>query len=143
MDNLDEILIEMLARAYSGIIYNEERILKDMLGDTLSIKEMHTMEVIYSTMRNKQNTAGSIARKLGITLGTCTTNIDRLIAKGLVSKIKNDKDRRVVYIELTDKGIQSYLKHVAMHKKIITGAINKLSSSEKVALFNAINKLDI
>ena len=142
MDNLDEILVEILARAYSGIIYNEEKILKDMLGDTLSVKEMHTMEVIYSTMRNKQNTAGSIARKLGITLGTFTTNIDRLVAKGLVSKIKNEKDRRVVYIELTDKGIQAYLKHVAMHKKVITSAISKLTASEKVALFNAINKLE-
>ena len=143
MDNLEEILVEMLAKAYSGIIYREEQFLKDMLGDTLSIKEMHTIEVIYSTMRNKQNTAGSIARKLGITLGTCTTNIDRLVSKGLVSKIKNEKDRRVVYIELTDKGIQAYLKHVAMHKKIITTAIGKLSASEKVALFNAINKLEI
>ena len=142
MDNLDEILVEILARAYSGIIYNEEKILKDMLGDTLSVKEMHTMEVIYSTMRNKQNTAGSIARKLGITLGTFTTNIDRLVAKGLVSKIKNEKDRRVVYIELTDKGIQVYLKHVAMHKKVINSAISKLTASEKVALFNAINKLE-
>lgn len=143
LDNLDEILVEMLARAYSGIIYNEEKFLKDMIGESLSVKEMHTVEVIYTTMKNRQNTAGSIARRLGITLGTCTTNIDRLVAKGLVNKIKNEKDRRIVYIELTEKGIQAYLKHVAMHKKIIIGAINKLSASEKVALFNAINKLEI
>ena len=143
MDNLEEILLEILSRAYSNIIYSEDKILKDMLGDTLSIKEMHTLEVIYSAMKYKNNTAGSIAKKLGITLGTCTINIDRLISKGLVNKIKNDKDRRVVYIELTDKGLQTHLKHSSMHKKIISKAINKLSTSEKVALFNAINKLEI
>ena len=142
MDNLEEILLEMLGRAYCNIIYSEDKILKDMIGDTLSIKEMHTLEVIYSSMASKSNTAGSIANKLGITLGTCTINIDRLIAKGLVNKIRNDKDRRVVYIELTDKGMQTHLKHSAMHKKIILKAISKLSTSEKVALFNAVNKLE-
>ena len=142
MDNLEEILLEMLGRAYSNIIYSEDKILKDMIGDTLSIKEMHTLEVIYSSMASKSNTAGCIAKKLGITLGTCTINIDRLISKGLVNKIRNDKDRRVVYIELTDKGMQTHLKHSAMHKKIISKALSKLSTSEKVALFNAVNKLE-
>jgi len=144
MDNLEEVLIEILSKIYSRIIYNEEKILKDnMLGETLSIKEFHTLEVIYSAMASKSNTAGNIASRLGITLGTCTTNIDRLIAKGLVNKVKNDSDRRVVYIELTEKGIHIHLKHVSLHKKLISKAISKLSMSEKVSLMNAIGKLDV
>lgn len=143
MDNLEEILLEILGKAYSNIVYSEYKILKDMIGDTLSVKEMHTLEIIYSSMSNKTNTAGRIAKRLGVTLGTCTINIDRLITKGLVNKIRNDKDRRVVYIELTDKGIQTHLKHLSMHKKIISKAISKLSTSEKVALFNALNKLEL
>ncbi len=114
-----------------------------MIGETLSVKEMHTLDVIYSTMQNRNNTAGVIAKILGITLGTCTINIDRLVSKGLVKKIKNDKDRRVVYIELTEKGLQTHLKHVAQHKKIIANAMDNLSTSEKVSLFNAVNKLDL
>lgn len=142
MDNLEEVLIEMLSKVYSRIIYNEEKILKDMMGDTLSIKEFHTLEVIYNSMSSKTNTASNIAGKLGITLGTCTTNIDRLISKGLVNKVKNDSDRRVVYIELTEKGVQLYLKHIALHKKLISKAVSNLSMSEKVSLMNAVNKLD-
>ena len=143
MDNLEEILIEMLSRAYSRIVYGEEKILKDMMGDTLSVKEFHTLEVIYTAMKNKSNTASTIAKHLGITLGTCTTNIERLIQKGLVNKIKNDSDRRIVYIELTEKGLQTHLKHMSMHKKLISKAISKLSTSEKVALMNAVNKIDV
>lgn len=143
MDNLEEILIEVLSRAYMKIVYSEEKILKDMIGDTLSIKEFHTLEVIYLAMQNKNNTASNIAGSLGITLGTCTTNIDRLVQKGLVHKVKKEHDRRVVYIELTEKGIQTHLKHISMHKKVITNAISHLSMSEKVALMNAINKLDL
>lgn len=143
MDNLEAMLVEILSKVYSRIIYSEEKILKDMIGETLSIKEFHTLEIIYSTMASKVNTAGTIAKRLGITLGTCTTNIDRLISKGLVNKVKNDADRRVVYIELTEKGKQAHLKHTSMHKKSISRAIEKLSTSEKVALMNAVNKLDI
>lgn len=143
MDNLEEILIEVLSRAYIKIIYSEEKILKEMIGDTLSIKELHTLEVVYSAMQNKSNTAGNIAKSLGITLGTCTINIDRLVSKGLIHKVKKEDDRRVVYIELTEKGVQTHFKHIAMHKKVISKAIDKLSMSEKVALMNAINKLDL
>jgi DNA-binding MarR family transcriptional regulator len=143
MDNLEEMLVEMLGKAYSTIVYSEDKILKDMIGQTLSVKEMHTLDVIHSAMTTKTNTASNIAYRLGITLGTCTINIDRLIAKGLVNKVKNDKDRRVVYIELTDKGLSTHRKHVSMHKKVISKAIEKLSMSEKVSLLNAINKMDL
>lgn len=142
MDNLEEILTEVLSRAYLKIIYSEEKILKDMIGETLSIKEFHTLEVIYSAMQSGNNTASSIASALGITLGTCTINIDRLIVKGLVNKVKKNGDKRVVYIELTDKGKQTHLKHISMHKKTISKAISSLSMSEKVALMNAVNKLE-
>lgn len=143
MDNLEEVLIEMLGKMYSRIIYNEEKILKDMVGETLSVKELHTLEIIYTSMASKCNTASTIARRLGVTLGTCTTNIDRLIQKGFVNKVKNDIDRRIVYIELTEKGHQLYLKHIALHKKLIEKAISKLSMSEKISLMNAVNKLDV
>lgn len=143
MDNLEELLIEMLSKTYSNIVYSEDKILKDMIGQTLSVKEMHTLEVIYNSMSTKTNTASNIAYKLGITLGTCTINIDRLITKGLVNKVKNDKDRRVVYIELTDKGLSTHKKHNSMHKKVITKAISNLTMSEKVSLLNAVNKMDI
>ena len=143
MDNLEEVLLEILSRAYSKIVYSEEKILKDMIGgEVLSTKEFHTLEVVYCAMASKSNTASNIASRLGITLGTCTTNIDRLIAKGLVHKVKNDNDRRVVYIELTEKGKQTHLKHISMHKKVIKKAVEKLTMSEKVALMNAVNKLD-
>lgn len=143
MNELEEILIDVMSRVYLKIIYGEERILKEMIGDTLSVKEFHTLEVIHSAMQKENNTASSIASALGITLGTCTINIDRLIAKGLVHKVKKDGDKRVVYIELTEKGLQTHLKHIAMHKKTITNAISKLSMSEKVALMNAVNKLEL
>lgn len=143
MEELEEILVELLCKTYNKIIYDEEKILKDMIGDKLSLKEFHTIDVIYDTMANKTNTASNIAKLLGITQGTLTINVDRLIAKGYANKVKNDSDRRVTYIELTADGHNLRNKHNIIHKQLIEGAIKNLNTSEKVALVNAVTKLEI
>ena len=142
MDNLDEILEQVLCRAYTKIIYSEERILKEMIGDTLSLKEFHTLDVVYYTMSNETNTASNIAKILGITQGTLTTNVDRLIKKGYLNKVKQDTDRRVTYINLTREGLNIRQKHENMHLKSVRNSIKVLSTSERVALMNAISKLN-
>lgn len=142
MDNLEELLEQMLCKAYTKIIYGEEKILKDMIGDKLSLKEFHTLDVIFNTMATGTNTSSTISKSLGITLSTLTINLDRLIAKGYVKKVKHDDDRRVTYISLTDTGNQIRMKHENLHKKAVQKAIKSLSSTEKVALLNAVNKLE-
>jgi len=141
MDNLEQILEEILCSAYTKIIYHEEKILKGL--NSMTLKECHTIDVIYNTMRSKNNTASNIANILGITLGTLTTNIDRLCDKGYVSRDKSEKDKRITVINLTQEGLNLRKKHELSHKKLIRTAIDKLSTSEKVALINAINKIEM
>lgn len=141
MDNLEQILEEILCSSYTKIIYYEEKILKTLNG--LTLKECHTIDVIYNTMRSKTNTSTNIANILGITLGTLTTNIDRLCEKGYVSRDKSEKDKRITIINLTEEGLNIRKKHELSHKKLIKTAIEKLSTSEKVALMNAINKIEM
>ena len=142
MDNLNEILEQILCKAYTKIIYSEEKILKEMIGDTLSLKEFHTLDVIYNATANETNTASNIAKMLSITQGTLTTNVDRLINKGYVNKVKQDSDRRITYINLTREGLNIRQKHENMHLKSVQKAIKNLTTSEKVALMNAMNKLE-
>lgn len=142
MEELDIVLIDLLCNAYKKIIYSEEKILKDMIGDSLSLKEFHTLDVIYDTTLSKCNTGSNIARILNITLGTLSINVDRLIAKGYVHKVKNEKDKRITFIELTERGEQIRAKHEIIRRKLITEATLHLSASEKVALTNAMNKLE-
>lgn len=141
MDNLEQILEEILCSSYTKIIYYEEKILKSLNG--LTLKECHTLDIIYSTMRSKTNTATNIAKLLGITLGTLTTNIDRLSEKGYVSRDKSEKDKRITVINLTELGLNILKKHELSHKKLIRTAIDKLSTPEKVSLINAINKIEM
>lgn len=140
MDNLDLILEEILLGAYSKIIANEERILKN-IGE-LGFKEFNTLNAIAQTTKSKTNTANNIAKILNITPGTLTTNLDRLINKGYVAKMRDENDKRQVYISLTANGVNARKKRELAHKKLINTALDNLSTSEKVSLVNALNKIE-
>ena len=140
MDNLDIILEEILLGVYSRVIANEEKLLKNL--SQLGLKEFNTLDAIALSMKNKNNTANNIAKILGITPGTLTTNLDRLQEKGLIAKEKNTEDKRIVLITLTPIGSVLRKKRESIHKKLITNAIKNLSTTEKVALLNALNKIE-
>ena len=142
-DNLENLLENALCDAYTKIIYKEEITLKNMVGITLSIKEYHTLDVVDYLTRTGNNTISDIAKALSITLSTCTINIDRLMEKGYLNKIKKVTDKRISYIELTEKGKMARQKHENMHRLQVQDAIKNLTLTEKVSLFNAINKLEL
>lgn len=140
MDNLDIILEEILSSVYGKVISNEEKLLKSL--GPLGLKEFNTLDAIAIATKNKCNTANNIAKILSITPGTLTTNLDRLQDKGYVTKEKNNNDKRLVQIFLTPSGVALRKKRETAHSKLIASSISKLSTSEKVALVNALNKIE-
>ncbi|MEB3370089.1 MarR family winged helix-turn-helix transcriptional regulator [Saccharopolyspora mangrovi] len=46
-------------------------------------------------------TAGQLATEVGLTTGSTTTAIDRLVRKGYVERVRDDHDRRRITIEIT------------------------------------------
>lgn len=49
-------------------------------------------------------TAGALADRVGLTTGSITALVDRLVAHGLVDRMSDPADRRVVRIEMTTHG---------------------------------------
>ena len=138
---MDEILEEMLSNAYSQIIYNEENILKKL--SDITIKELRTLQVISRGEKNGNNTSTIVANYLGISLGTLTTNVDRLIKKGLVDKDKLIEDKRTTVLTLTQLGKKILKEYNNEHLKIVRSTIEHLTPKEKVVLVSVFNKFDI
>ncbi len=51
-----------------------------------------------------QTTPGAVAREVSLSQATITGIIDRLVARGLVTRLRGDQDRRQVAISVTDEG---------------------------------------
>ena len=45
-----------------------------------------------------------LADTLNLTPGAVTSSSDKLISGGFIQRVRDEKDRRVVYLEITDKG---------------------------------------
>ena len=104
----------------------------------LTNNDMHIIEAVGLGEGNNMST---IARKLGITVGSLTTSMNSLVNKKYVVRERSEADRRIVYIRLTPKGEKAYRHHEAFHKKMVESVVEKLSEEEVKALSKALDGL--
>lgn len=62
------------------------------------------MGIILKLLHCRANTAADFARELMTDTGAITRTLDRLEEKGFVHRARSSADRRIVQVELTDKG---------------------------------------
>lgn len=62
--------------------------------------------IFLKLLHDHANTAADLARELMTDTGAITRTLDRLEEKGFVHRIRSNEDRRVVRVELTNKGKQ-------------------------------------
>ncbi len=97
-------------------------------------------------LNEKENqTLSQLSDGLSRTRCTITGLVDRLEDKGLVRRKRSRKDRRLVYVSLTDKGRELAAelreKVVPEISKLGEKLMEKLTDSEAMVLYNALNKL--
>ena len=72
--------------------------------------------------REGRLTAGRLAELTGLSSGAITTAIDRLERRGLARRVRDDADRRKVYVELGDEAHnlaeQFYGEHAALAERL-------------------------
>ncbi len=138
MSDTSRVLNEILVELFWNILNIEEKELKRM-GCLLSMTEMHTIEQIGL---GKPQSMSVVAKKLNITIGTLTTSINRLVKKGYVERNRNPKDRRIVEINLTNKGKEAYLMHARFHEGMVNGVMEDLKIQDDKQLINALDNLN-
>jgi len=76
-------------------------------------------------------TIGELSQKTGLAFSTTTDLVDRMEKNKLVKRIKDDKDRRVVRIEVLDKG-REIIKEVIHKRQDFLGEVLDTFSSSQV-----------
>ncbi|MCX6809754.1 MAG: MarR family transcriptional regulator [Candidatus Berkelbacteria bacterium] len=75
--------------------------------------EKHMLLLISDLKSGKPVTTSEIANKINVTLAAVTHQINALEKEGLIKRLTDKQDRRIIFIELSKKGIT----HVAQLKK--------------------------
>ncbi|MCH3922885.1 MarR family winged helix-turn-helix transcriptional regulator [Limosilactobacillus sp.] len=128
-----------LIRVYNGIVWIEEKELRESTFRDLTIKEMHAIDAI--TMYDHQ-TVSEVAKKLHLTPGTMTAMVDRLIAKGYAERFRDQEDRRMIRLGLTHKGRVLYRAHRAFHNMMVKSFLKDMDETELKTVHKALHNLE-
>lgn len=138
MNGYDSIINELLLDIFDKILVTEEKALRKGSFSDLSVAEMHTLEGIglYET-----RTMSETAANLGITTGTLTVAVDRLVRKGYVERQRDTSDRRVVRVRLTRKGKLAFRMHNKFHKLLVDRIVEPLDEPERQMLLRLLQQV--
>lgn len=129
---------EYLVSIFNRVQTIEETSLKSSQFHDVSLKEMHTIDIIG---KQKNVTPSDIASELMLTLGTVTTSLNRLETKGYIQRNRSSVDRRVVHLVLTKKGKLLYRLHSEFHKSMVKKIIEEMNEEEMEALLKGLISL--
>jgi DNA-binding MarR family transcriptional regulator len=135
MNEYETRVNKLLLDIFVKILVTEEKALRIGSFRDLSVAEMHTLEGIglYGS-----RTMSETAATLGITTGTLTVAIDRLVRKNYVDRNRDPADRRVVRIELTHKGKLAYRMHNKFHTLLVDRLTGPLSDGQQQTLLDTL-----
>jgi MarR family transcriptional regulator, 2-MHQ and catechol-resistance regulon repressor len=104
----------------------------------LGLSDFGVLEILLHRGPLPVNTIGPL---VDLTPGSISIAVDRLVAKGLVSRVESADDRRVRIVALTPRGkdliAAAFRKHSGQMKKVFS----ELSAEELRALEAALKKL--
>ncbi|MDF2987346.1 MAG: transcriptional regulator [Eubacterium sp.] len=135
------LLVDQLFRKLFDKYYKLEskKFFSKSLED-LTVIEINTILVIGHGSENKK--MSEIANTLGVTFGTPTVTIDRLIKKGYVVRQRDEEDRRQVFISLSESGVSVFESIVQLRNKLAEKIFGILDIEERKSLIKILSTLN-
>ena len=101
----------------------------------ISLSQMHLLEVVgnHGSLRMKE-----LSEKLGVTTGTLTVMVHRLVTKDYITKQRDNEDRRSFFVELTERGKKEYENHHHMHGHLIEEIVATLGDGVSEVFFRQL-----
>ncbi len=129
--NLNKVLTEFYDKMSSW----EQSVVRET---GYSLAQIHTIEVLgsHGSLRMKE-----LAEKLGITTGTLTVQIEKLVKAGLIERCPHPADRRAIVVALTNEGLAIYQQHNLLHLDLIKDLTRNISREREDILIDCLEKM--
>ena len=137
--NTEETLNEILVHLFQDLMDIEGRCLITEEFSDMTNNDMHIVEAIGL---GEAKRSSEVAKLMSVTTGTLTRAVDGLVEHGYVVRTRSDKDKRVVYLTLTERGKAAYEHHKRFHENMVANVKANLSEEELAILIRALNHLN-
>lgn len=137
----DKYIVYFISRTKQKMIQFIEQKLEENGIDNLITSHGNILTALYES--NGKLTMSQIAKKIGKDKSTVTPLIDKLSKIGYIKKVKNENDRRITYIILTDKGKELESKFNAITSQVYETAYKNFTQEEKEIFLSLLKKLNM
>jgi len=132
-------LNETLVKLFNDVMGIEERaVITDEFKD-ITNNDMHIIEAIGIEEPRKMS---DIAKRLNVTMGTLTTNMNSLEEKEYIIRERSTADKRVVLVVLTPKGKKVFYHHRDFHQNMIKSVVKGLDEEEMRVMIKCLLNLN-
>ncbi|MBN3754925.1 winged helix-turn-helix transcriptional regulator [Paraburkholderia sp. Tr-20389] len=90
----------------------------------------HHVGIFMSLLRGTDTTPAMLSRHLGIDTGLMTRTLDKLEVLGMLTRTRNQDDRRVVNLELTDAGREVALRITEIAPDVLNARLHCFTMDE-------------
>ncbi|PGL69671.1 MarR family winged helix-turn-helix transcriptional regulator [Bacillus sp. AFS055030] len=97
--------------------------------------------LLYLIYKNQKITASELGRQIGLSSGSITTAVNKLVDNHLISRKRDSRDRRVTWLELTDEGKRLVEEIFNFRQELWQTLFENLSHSERDQFRFLLNKL--
>lgn len=139
MDKNVRKINDILTNLFHTVLKLEEEAVRESTSTDLSITEVHTLVAIGT---GRARTMTHVANLLSISVSTLTTAINKLVKKGYVERRRDDEDRRIVKVQLTEKGVSTVTAHEEFHEALVSEAIASIPENELQRFILSIDNID-
>lgn len=128
--------IEKYLRKIDYIIRKEGREILSELS--ITVPQFTALQIL---INNGNMTIGELSQKMSLACSTITDLIDRMEKAELVNRAKDDKDKRVVRVEVLPKGFEILENVLIKRRQYLASKLNDFSYQDKEVLNKVLSAL--
>lgn len=108
------------------------------LSPTLTEGQLNVLELLASEERMKPS---DFIEFLATTPAAVTTLLDRMEKNELIARERDEKDRRIVWVNVTDKGKAEYERGIRIREELLDSYLNRISAHNRQLLVYLLGKV--
>lgn len=123
--------INMTAALLGMNIFNEtkKQLKSPLYKENLTMNQWVVLKILFL---KRANTASRIANIMNTDGASITRNLDELENRGLIERDRQMDDRRVIHLNITNKGLQTAEKLLAAYAQLLNNIENRLTHNERI-----------
>lgn len=115
-----------------------QRVRAEFSGEALPTAQV---EILQRILDEPNLRISDLARKHRMAKNTVSTLVQQLVVKGLVERLPDAADRRVVRLTLTRHGEQSLRVWTDLDERLLATALRRIDESQRAAIINSVPAL--